>query len=99
MFRYDLIGRVLANTRRVVSTKEYRMPFWVKRIVLKNGEIVTERELRPDENFSPGKVPMVGDEILVTCRGRTFKARVIKGDCGRKDIPPDQVVPIRVGEI
>jgi hypothetical protein len=82
-----------------VSIKEFKMPFWVKRILLKSGEIVTERELRPDENFSPGEVPMIGDEILVTCRGRAFKARVVWGNFGRKDIPPDLVVPLRVEEI
>jgi hypothetical protein len=28
------------------------MAYWVKRILLKTGEVVTERELRADENLS-----------------------------------------------
>jgi hypothetical protein len=61
------------------------MPYWVKRIILKSGELVTERELRRDENRSDDPAPVVGDIITVTCRGRTFKARVITGNWrGRK---------------
>ena len=42
--------------------------------------MVTERELQPDENFFSGKTPKVGDELAITCRGRTFKARVVWGN-------------------
>ena len=55
------------------------MTYWVKRIKLKSGEIVTERELRPDENIFEGPAPVVGDKITVSCRGRQFEARVIWG--------------------
>ena len=101
IFRYhDFISRVPANACLAVPIKDYKMPFWVKRIGLKSGEVVTERELRPDENFSPDEAPLVGDEILVTCRGRTFKARVIWGNFGNwKDRPPEVVMQLRVEEI
>ena len=52
------------------------MPYWVKRIVLKSGELVTEPELRPDENLFDGPAPVVGDKMIVACRGRTFEARL-----------------------
>jgi hypothetical protein len=42
------------------------MTYWVKRIALKNGEIVTERELRQDENLFEGPVPVVGDKLTVS---------------------------------
>jgi len=52
------------------------MPYWVKRILLKSGELVTERELPPDENRFDGPAPVVGDVITVTCRGRQFPAKI-----------------------
>jgi|HubBroStandDraft_1064217.scaffolds.fasta_scaffold217189_1 hypothetical protein len=77
------------------------MTYWVKRIVLKNGEIVTERELRPDENIFEGLPPVVGDKLMVACRGRTFEARVIWGNWpGREaSYQADTIVPLRVEEI
>ena len=42
--------------------------------------MVTERELRSDENLFQGQAPVVGDKINVTCRGRSFEARVIWGN-------------------
>ena len=77
------------------------MPYWVKRILLKSGEIVTERELRQDENLFEGPVPVVGDKLMVTCRGRGFEAKVVWGNWqGRKsDRPADTIVPLRVEEI
>jgi hypothetical protein len=53
------------------------MTYWVKRIILRDGEIVTERELRHDENLFEGPAPVVGDKMTVTCRGRKFEARVV----------------------
>ena len=77
------------------------MPYWVKRIILKTGELVTERELRPEENLFEGPAPVFGDEIMVTCRGRTFNSRIIAGNFlgqnERRD--PSIVVPLRVEEI
>jgi hypothetical protein len=77
------------------------MPYWVKRICLKTGEIVTERELRQDENFFEGEALVVGDELTVTCRGRSFSAKVVWGNWpGRNEgRPPEAVVPLRVEEI
>ena len=61
------------------------MAYWVKRILLKSGKIVTERELRPDENASEGPAPAVGEKLTVTCRGRAFETRVIFGEVGREE--------------
>jgi hypothetical protein len=77
------------------------MAYWVKRIILKSGEVVTERELRPDQNCSDEKTPVVGDEITVSCRGRSFRAKVVWGNWpenkGIRD--PNKVVPLRVEEV
>ena len=76
------------------------MTYWVKRIVLKTGEIVTERELRPDENLFDGQAPVAGDRLKVTCRGRTFEARVIVGRFPERPEPDERIIyPIRVEEI
>ena len=75
------------------------MTYWVKRIALKSGEVVTERELRRDENLFEGAAPFVGDIVTVTCRGRTFEAKVVWGNWpGRGPYPDDTVVPLRVEE-
>jgi hypothetical protein len=78
-----------------------KMAYWVKRILLKTGEIVTECELDPDENLFDGPVPVVGDELIVTCRGHKFAARVIWGNWPDRKIGNDKatVIPLRVEEI
>ena len=83
----------------IVGCQSILMAYWVKRIFLKTGEVITERELKPDENSSQGDAPVVGDEILVTCRGRTFKARVVWGNWPGRVHAPETVVPLRVEEI
>jgi hypothetical protein len=75
------------------------MAYWVKRILLKSGEIVTERELRPDENASEGPTPAVGEKLTVACRDRTFETRVIWGSWPGRAPAPDVVVPPRVEEL
>jgi hypothetical protein len=77
------------------------MRYWVKRIALKSGEVVTERELGKDENAFNGPVPVVGDRLTVTCRGRIFEASVIWGNWpGREqELDPEKIVPLRVQEI
>lgn len=77
------------------------MTYRVKRIILKGGELVTERELREDENIFEGPAPVVGDIINVSCRGRQFEARVIWGNWpGREALhPKGTIIPLRVQEI
>jgi hypothetical protein len=76
------------------------MAYWIKRILLKTGELVTERELRPDENLFEGKAPVAGDRLTVTCRGRAFEARVVVGRFpGRPERHSETAYPIRVEEI
>ena len=78
------------------------MTYWVKRIMLKSGELVTERELRRDENFfGDGPAPVVGDEMTVTCRGRIFRARVVWGNWPGREATHEKgtVIPLRVTEI
>jgi hypothetical protein len=77
------------------------MSYWVKRILLKTGELVTEKELLGKENFFQGPAPVVGDKLFVTCRNRTFEARVIWGNWPNRNAndDPTLIVPIRVEEI
>jgi len=77
------------------------MPYWVKRIRLKDGDVVTEKELRRDENYSEGDAPIVGNEISVSCRGRTFRAKVIWGNWPGRITAENShiVVPLRVEEL
>jgi hypothetical protein len=73
------------------------MAYWVKRILLKSGELVTERELRQDENVFEGPAPVVGDTLTVSCRGRQFTAKAIWGHWpGRAE---SALIPLRVEEI
>ena len=69
----------------------------MKRIALRTGEIVTERELRSDENLFDGPVPGMGDKIWVACRGRAFEAEVVwrpvGADPNEGEEPP---LPIRL---
>jgi hypothetical protein len=77
------------------------MPYWVKRIVLKDGEIVTERELEQNENlFEDDPALVVGDLLAVSCRGRTFEAKVVWGNWPGQDShrEPGTIVPLRVEE-
>jgi hypothetical protein len=73
--------------------------YWVKRILLKSGELVTEKELSRDENHFQGTVPVVGDVIRVHCRGRAFDAKVIWGNWPGRNYAAETVVPLRVEEI
>ena len=75
------------------------MGYWVKRITLENGEVVTERELREDENRFDGPAPEVGDLIEVQCRGRRFMAVVMWGNSPDRVHSVDTVVSLRVAEV
>jgi hypothetical protein len=77
------------------------MSYWVKRILLKSGELVTESELREDENRFEGPIPVVGDHVVVTCRGRQFEAKVVWGNWPeRPEIgAAGSLVPLRVEEL
>ncbi|PYD80667.1 hypothetical protein ACM0P6_06680 [Komagataeibacter sucrofermentans] len=74
------------------------MRYWIKRILLQSGEVVTECELRADQNLFNGPVPVVGDMVNVECRGRTFAAKVIWGHWPGRNHAPDMIVPLRVEE-
>lgn len=74
------------------------MRYWIKRILLQSGEVVTERELRADQNLFNGPVPVVGDTVNVECRGRTFAAKVIWGHWPDRNHAPGTIVPLRVEE-
>jgi hypothetical protein len=76
------------------------MKYWIKRIILKTGELVTERELSQDENIFEGAVPVVGEKLFVSYRGRSFEAEVMWGNWPNSPArDPDLVVPLRVREI
>jgi hypothetical protein len=88
------IAAVLAGER-----EDRHVPYRVKRILLKSGEIVTEKELGADENYSSDATPVVGDVINVCCRGRHFDARVVWGNWPGRTHAAGTVVPLRVEEI
>lgn len=71
------------------------MAYWVKRIALKSGEVVTESELREDENLFDGPVPVVGDLIEVQCRGRKFTAEVTWGNWPGRVHPDNDPIPVK----
>lgn len=75
------------------------MGYWIKRIALKTGEVVTEQELRDDENRFDGPAPVVGDVLRVEYRGRQFSAKVIWGNWPDQRHSDDAIVPLRVSEI
>ncbi len=75
------------------------MSYWVKRIALKDGKVVTESELRENENRFDGPVPVVGDVIEVQCHGRKFMATVMWGNWPNRVHSDDVVVPLRVSEV
>jgi hypothetical protein len=69
------------------------MAYWVKRIKLKTGEIVTESELRHDENLFAGRPPIVGDKMIVTCRGRQLEATVVWGNWSGRETEETSIIP------
>lgn len=75
------------------------MSYWIKRIALQSGEVVTEHELREDENRFEGRPPVVGELVEVECRGRKFQAKVIWGSWADRTHTDDAVVPLRVAEV
>lgn len=75
------------------------MAYWVGRIILRTGEVVTERELRHDENRFHGPPPVVDDLVEVECRGRRFMATVIWGNWPGRTYADEEVVRLRVSEV
>ena len=77
------------------------MLYRIKRILLKTGELLTEHETMADNYLFNGIPPVAGEVLEVTCRGRTFQARVIWGNWqGRNDEYNSQtIVPLRVEEL
>ena len=77
------------------------MPYWIARIILKSGELVTENELRTEHPMDQTLPIVVGDINDVVCRERIFPARVVWGDWpGRhQERDPCAMVPLRVEEL
>ena len=77
------------------------MPYWVKRIKLKSGELVTERELQHDENLFQGPTPVIGDIIAVTCLGQKLSAKVVWGNWSGREYnrEKEEIIPLRVEEL
>jgi hypothetical protein len=75
------------------------MPYQIKRILLKSGELITEHE--PDRSIVviDGPAPVVGDIVTADFRGRRFSAKVIWGNWQGRDHSADEIVPLRVEEI
>jgi hypothetical protein len=75
------------------------MAYWIGRIALKSGEVVTEHELREDQNRFDGPPPVVDDLIEVECRGRRFIAKVVSGNWPGRTYSEHEVVRLRVSEL
>ena len=71
----------------------------VKRIALKDGEVVSEAELRKDENRFDGPATAVDDLIEVRCRGRAFVTTFIGESWPARDHPAGMIIPLRVAEV
>ena len=77
------------------------MKFHVTRIILKTGELVIAKEDSINSTRFEGVVPVIGDIINVTCRGRSIKAKVIWGHWPDSEVDENlfESVPLRVEEI
>lgn len=52
------------------------MKYWVSRMMLKDGKILTEKDMPQDANVFEGEVPKIGDVLEVSFAGRSIRARV-----------------------
>ena len=76
------------------------MTYRIKRILFKDGTLLTERNLTEEETVFASEAPAVGDIVSFTLRGRQLRVEVIWGNwTGREPPPPDFVVPLRVKEV
>lgn len=76
------------------------MPYRIKRILLKSGEILTERALPDGGTVIQGPAPVVGDVVETAVRGHTMKVEIIWGHWAeRRSLDPDVVVPLRAKEL
>jgi hypothetical protein len=77
------------------------MTYWIKRIILKDGRLVTERDLDAREYTFEGPAPVVGDIVRIKHAGRSFDAEVIWGNWEQTAAKrhPLEIVPLRVKEL
>lgn len=77
------------------------MTYLVKRIVLKDGRLLTERDLDAPAYTFEGAPPVVGEVLEFLHGGRPFSAKVIWGNWpGQSEQRhPSEIVPIRVEEL
>ncbi len=76
------------------------MPYRIKRILLKTGEIVTERTLPGGGILVDGDAPVVGDVVETTVLGQPMKVEIIWGHWAeRRQTNPDVIVPLRAKEL
>jgi len=76
------------------------MPYRIKRILLKTGEIVTERTLPNGGILVDGEAPVVGDVVETIVRGQPMKVEIIWGHwADRRSRNPYVVVPLRAKEL
>ena len=77
------------------------MTYLVKRIVLKDGKLLTERDLDSRAYTFEGPPPVVGDVVEFPHDGRPLSAKVIWGNWpGQSEQRhPLEIVPIRVEEL
>lgn len=76
------------------------MPYRIKRILLKTGELLTERTLPDGGILADAEAPVVGDVVETTVFGRPMKVEIVWGHwAGRRPHNPDAIVPLRATEL
>ncbi|MGX8008101.1 hypothetical protein ACVDG8_003385 [Mesorhizobium sp. ORM8.1] len=76
------------------------MPYRIKRILLKTGEIITERTLPKGGILIDADAPVVGDVVETIVRGQSMKVEIIWGNwADRRQQNPDVIVPLRAKEL
>jgi hypothetical protein len=76
------------------------MPYRIKRIILKSGELVTERTLPNGGILVDAEAPVVGDVVETVVHGQSTMAEIVWGNwADRRQRNPDVIVPLRAKEL
>ncbi|WP_044547840.1 hypothetical protein [Mesorhizobium japonicum] len=76
------------------------MPYIVQRIILKSGEIITERALPNGGTLVNADSPVVGDVLEISLNGKIMMIEIIWGRWAEhEDIDPEHVFRLRAKEL
>jgi hypothetical protein len=81
-------------------TRKNRMPYIVQRIILKSGELITEKALPNGGTLVNANSPVVGDVLEISVNGKTMMVEIIWGRWAEHtDIDPKHVFRLRAREL